>query len=130
MKNFLLAITVITVITIVFLIFSNGINEKNERFLARFGLETDSKPVSFEEIKIPESFDAVYQDYNAMQIASGFDLSRYKGKKAVRYTYKILNFPYSGNVFANVICIKGKPVAGDICCPELSGFILPLNYLK
>ena len=130
MKNFLFTIIVITVITIVFLIFSNDINKKNGQFLARFGLETDDAPVSFEEIKIPESFDAVYQDYNAMQIVSGFDLSRYKGKKAVRYTYRVLNFPYNGNVFANVICVNGKPVAGDICCPELSGFILPLNYLK
>ena len=130
MKNFLFAILVIIVITIVFLFFSDDINEKNKRFLTGFGLETDANPVSFEEIRIPESFDSVYQDYNAMQIASGFDLSRYKGKKAVRYTYRLLNFPSGGNVFANVICVKGKPVAGDICCPELSGFILPLNYLR
>lgn len=130
MKNFLFAILTISVITIAFLIFSSDIDGKNERFLAQFGLEIDKKPLSFEEIEIPESFDSVYESYNIMQISSGFDLSRYKGKKAVRYTYKILNFPDNSNVFVNLICIKGKPVAGDICCPALDGFILPLNYLK
>ena len=130
MKNFLFAILVITAITAVFLFFSSDINSKNRRFLAQFGLETAEKPVSFEEIKIPKSFDAVYESYNIMQIASGFDLSCYKGKKAVRYTYKILNFPDKNDVYANLICVKGKPVAGDICCPALDGFILPLNYLK
>ena len=130
MKNFLFAVFVIIIITTVFLLFSSDVDDKNRLFLSRFGLETERKPVSFEEIEIPKSFDSIYESYNLMQLSAGLDLSRSKGKKAVRYTYKILNFPEARDTFANVICVKGKPVAGDICCPDLDGFILPLNYLR
>ena len=130
MKNFLFTVFLVCVITLVFLLFSSDINDKNRRFLSRYGIKTENKPVSFEEIEIPKSFDSVYEGYNIMQITAGLDLSAYKGKKAVRYTYKILNFPEKCDTFANVICVNGKPVAGDICCPKLDGFLLPLDYLK
>ena len=65
-----------------------------------------------------------------MQIESGLDLVPHKGEKAVRRTYRITNFSQSAEeVFANVIFVNNTPVAGDINCPSLSGFILPLSYM-
>ena len=123
------AVLLILIITYVFLIFSSDINTKNERFLKKFGIIINPAPVSFEEIRIPESFDAVYQSYNFLQIEAGFDLSDYKGLDAVRYTYEILNFPDEKKVYANVICRDNKAIGGDIACIEADGYMLPLNFL-
>lgn len=132
MKNFLFAVILIIVITLFFIFFSTDINSKNERFLASLGIKAEPAPVSFEEITIPEEFDTVYKNYNFLQIQAGFDLTEHRGKTAVRYTYKIVDFPQSGgrDVYANIICLDGKPIGGDICCPAIDGFMLPLNYLR
>lgn len=131
-KMFFAIILLILVITSVFLLFSSDIDILNRRFLRNFGIETDLMAVSSEEIEIPYFFDTVYQNYNLLQIEAGFDLLDYRGKKAVRYTYKMLNFPKndSKNVYANVICINNKQVGGDICSTDIDGFMLPLNFLK
>lgn len=132
MKNFLFAVILIIFIALVFVFFSNDINSKNLRFLSSFGIKADPSFVSFEEIIIPKEFDSVYEEYNFLQIQAGFDLLEYRGSTAVRYTYKVLNFPQgSGDtVYANVISLSGKPIGGDICCPAIDGFMLPLNYLR
>lgn len=131
-RMFPLFIAVIIAITIVFLFFSSDMDILNRHFLSTFGIKTDAKPISQEEIIIPATFDSVYENYNLIQLQAGFDLTEYKGAKAVRYTYKMLNFPNNErkNIYANVICIKNRQVGGDICCTDIDGFILPLNFLK
>lgn len=131
-RMFPVFVAVIIAITLVFLFFSSDMDILNRHFLSGFGIKTDLKPISQEEIIIPTDFDSVYENYNLIQLEAGFDLSGYKGAKAVRYTYKMLNFPNNErkNIYANVICIKNKQVGGDICCTDIDGFILPLNFLK
>ena len=130
-KLYVMTLIIILAVVSVFLFFYNDENSKNKRFLAGFNIEIEEKPYISEEILIPEEFDEYYESYNTLQIESGLSLTPYKGKSAVRYTYKVLNFPDtdSGTVFANVITINSKPVAGDINSPKLSGFLLPLSYL-
>jgi len=119
-------------ITSFFLFFHSDENRKNRSFLLDFNIKTEEQPYLTEEITIPEEFDEYYDSYNALQIQSGLSLSGYKGKKAVRYTYIVTNFPDKscGTVYANVITVNSKPIAGDINCPSLSGFILPLSFLQ
>jgi hypothetical protein len=130
-KMFFLIIFAIILIALLFILFSSDINAVNQEFLSKFGIVINPSPASFEEIEIPEDFDSVYSDYNFLQIQAGFDLLDFRGQSAVRYTYKILNFPQNDvkTVYANVICVGSKPIGGDICCPSLDGFLLPLNYL-
>lgn len=130
-KMFFIIVLLITLIALFFLFFSTDINTINKNFLSAFAIITGNEPVSVEEIIIPEDFDKVYENYNFLQIQAGFDLSDFKGRKAVRYTYKITNFPedIKRDVFANVICVDNTPVGGDIFCPAIDGFMLPLNYL-
>lgn len=130
-KMFFFMICTIAIITFLFISFSSDINIINEKFLSGFGIKVNPSPVSFEEIKIPEKFNSAYLNYNFLQIQSGLDLLDFSGRSAMRYTYKILNFPQNDGkaVFANVICVGSKPVGGDICCPAIDGFLLPLNYL-
>ena len=62
--------------------------------------------------------------YNDLQKAQGLDLSEYKGKSAMRYTYEITNYPdYDGTVYANIIVYKNRVIGGDICSSGTQGFI-------
>ena len=97
--------------------------------LKLFGWEADPGSETYEKIKIPEEFDAVYNEYNKLQLLSGFDLRDYKGKTAVRYTYLAENFPYKTDTAAyiNVYIYDGKIIAGDCMTPALAGEMLPLD---
>lgn len=131
-KMYLLTIALILLIASGFLFFSRDTDAANAQFLSSYGIVINSKPISFEEIAIPAEFDEMYSQYNMMQIECGLDLYPVRGKNAVRYTYEIMNMPDGDGktVYANVICVRGKPVAGDVTCPSLDGFTKPLNFLS
>ena len=131
MKKMFITVIAIAAITLVFLLFSSDMDLLNRAFLSKFGIKTDSKAVSQEEFVIPFEFDGIFENYNLVQLEAGFDLTDYRGQKAVRYTYKMLNFPETDreNIYANVICVKTRQVGGDICCSDIDGFILPLTFL-
>ncbi len=131
-KLYFITLSLISVITATFLLFCRDENFVNRRFLASFGIEVSRHPYLIEELRLPKEFDEMYNAYNFIQIQSGLDLSGHKGKPAVRFTYEILNTPsdFDGTVYANVICINRKPIAGDITCPSLNGFVEPLVYFS
>lgn len=83
-------------------------------------------PYEVVEITIPQEFDAVYERYNALQKEGGYDLSIYKGKKCVRYTYLIP----SQNARANILVYKGEIIGGDISGITLDGIMKPLSRRK
>ncbi len=93
-------------------------------FLGQFGWQVDAKPLEEAEVTIPEEFDKVFTGYNELQKKQGLDLSKYKRKKLMRYTFSITNYDgYNGTVYANVL-VKGKRVVGgDICSADTNGFI-------
>lgn len=131
-KLYFFTVFVILIITSVFLLFAGDQNALNKRFLASFGIRIKESPCLVEEVEIPLNFDDYYESYNVLQIESGLTLTPYKGKKATKYTYEVLNFdePHHGTVLVNVLTVRSKPIAGDINCPALSGFILPLSYIN
>ncbi len=99
-------------------------NEDRIAFLSQFGWQVDATPVEEAEVVIPEEFDKVFTGYNELQKKQGLDLSKYKRKKLMRYTYKITNYDgYNGVVYANIL-VKGKRVVGgDVCSADTNGFI-------
>lgn len=117
-------------ISMLFIFTTEPESKKNIDFLKGYGWEVDKEPVEKVEIYIPEVFDDVYKNYNKLQIEAGLDLTPYAGYKAIRYTYKLKNFPEEtkSEVFANVLTIDGTPVAGDICTYALDGFMYSLNF--
>ncbi len=125
------AVAIIIITTLAFTFFASGEDStKNIDFLAGYGWETDGKVIEKSEIIIPNPFDLVYENYNKMQLLSGLDLRPYMGCKGMRYTYIIKNYPYDvgEDVRANVICIDGKPVGGDIMTVSIHGFMHSLNF--
>lgn len=129
---FLTAIILITIFILsgIFILSNNNTNSKNIDFLKCYGWEVEKNPTEKVEFLIPEVFDEVYLNYNELQSEAGLDLVPYKGFFAVRYTYVVKNFPQQIQepVFANVICVDGIPVAGDICTVSINGFMYSLNF--
>ena len=93
-------------------------------FLAQFGWEVKSEPIEVQEVTIPAEFDRIFTNYNEIQKQQGLDLSRYRRKKATRYTMEITNYgDYNGTVWANVIVYHNKVIGGDICSADMTGFM-------
>ena len=93
------------------------------QFLSQFGHVVDETPIEACEVLIPKEFDRVFAAYNEMQKGEGLDLSRYKGKKMMRYTYNVTNYEgYSDPVYANILVYKNKVVGGDVCSADPNGF--------
>ena len=87
------------------------------------GYDCLDEPVEVCEINIPEEFNAVYLRYNKLQKSGGYDLSLYRGKSCVRYTYLIPE----ENARANILVYCGKIIGGDICSITLDGIMIPLQ---
>lgn len=103
-------------------------NEDRVNFLAQFGWTVAQEPLEQVAVTIPDEFDAVFLEYNNLQKELGLDLSRYKRRDVVRYTYQITNYPgYDGIVYANLLIYKNKVIGGDICSADVNGFVYSLK---
>lgn len=132
MLYYVITVAVIIIIGAVCLVFASDEDEKNIDFLESYGWRVEESYIEKEALKIPDIFDEVYNNYNVLQKLSGLDLSDFKGREAVRYTYIVKNFPQKTDetVRANVLCVDGNPVAGDIMTVKIDGFMYSLSYLK
>ena len=96
-------------------------------FLSQYGWKVSADPIEVSEVIIPEDFDAGYLEYASMNKALGFDLEPYKGMRAKRWTYDVLNYSgfenTKGIVQANLLVFEGRVIGGDICSLESGGFI-------
>ena len=103
-------------------------NKQRVEYLQSLGWQVDGEAIDERAVTIPDVFSDVYIKYNALQLAQGFDLTRYGGLEATRYTYRVRNHPSSGDdIVADIIVYKNKVIAGDVqsCAPD--GF---MNGLK
>lgn len=95
-------------------------------YLKQLGCFVDFKTEQAKEIVIPKEFSDVYEEYNGLQLAAGFDLRKYKGCRATVYEYKSETSENSDCFFAHLIVCSGKIIGGDICDNSLDGEMLPL----
>lgn len=103
--------------------------ESRVEYLASVGYTVAPEPVRTQEVGIPEEFSEVYDRYNAMQMAQGFDLTKYRGKRVMQYVYQIENWPQDGDtepVYATLLLYKDKLIAGEISRGGENGFLRPL----
>lgn len=96
-------------------------------FISQYGWKVSPDPVEVSEVIIPEDFDAGYREYASMNKAAGFDLEPYKGMRAKRWTYDVLNYPgfenINGVVQVNLLVFEGRVIGGDVCSLESGGFM-------
>lgn len=126
-KMYFLTVITIILIAILFLAFYRDDNTICINYLRSMGYETEDEPVMIEEYLIPKEFDSALYDYNLLQISTGYDLSKYKCKKAMRYTYKITNCS-DIEVYSNILILRGRVIAADLMNPRLDGFLLPMTH--
>jgi hypothetical protein len=106
-------------------------NNQRVNYLNSLGWEVDKSVLEEQKVVIPRDFSDVYKKYNEIQISQGFDLQKYGGIGATRYTYKVLNYPdATGNVVADIIVYRNEVIAGDVQSNALDGFMVGLRYPK
>lgn len=96
--------------------------EEQLSFLSELGYTVDPKPVTAEEIVIPEEFDSVYQSYNELQKEQGLNLEKYRGKSAMRYTYALVGDEQKGQ-YATLLIYKNRIIGGDITTTSDGGSV-------
>lgn len=110
-----------------------GIKTEEDRvdFLKQFGWEVKAQPVEVCEVTIPSEFDKIFTGYNEIQKRQGLDLSDYKKKKVMRYTYEVTNYEgEEGVVYANILVYRKRVIGGDICSADVKGFIHGFERVK
>lgn len=99
-------------------------NEDRIAFLRQFGWEVKEEAVAAVEVTIPDEFDKIFTGYNELQKRQGMDLSKYRKKEVMRYTYEITNYgDYEETVYANVLIYRNRVIGGDVCSADAKGFI-------
>jgi len=90
-------------------------NDERVKFLENFGWEVASSPAESGQVRIPEEMTEVFDRYNKLQKAQGYDLTTYAGKNVMRYVYKVENYPDAKEpVYATVLVYKNQIIGGDI----------------
>ena len=103
-------------------------NDGRVKFLTDFGWEVTTSPTESSQVRIPEETSEVFDRYNALQKAQGYDLSKFAGKKVMRYVYKINNYPGATEpVYATVLVYKNEIIGGDVTDTSAKGHIRPFK---
>ena len=90
-------------------------NDSRVSFLKGFGWEVTTSPVESSQVRVPTDMTEVFDRYNQLQQAQGYDLSNYAGKKVMRYVYKVTNYPGATDpVYATVLVYKNQIIGGDV----------------
>lgn len=103
-------------------------NAERLNFIKSMGYTVkDSEPTA-KYVTVPDVFSDVYNNYNTLQLQSGYDLSLYKGCTITIYTYTI-NPPsnYDGDCVVNIMVYDNRVIGGDVSSRALGGFMLPLG---
>ena len=90
-------------------------NDARVEYLKSLGWEVHAAPAESGQVRIPTDSSEVYDRYNDLQKAQGFDLTRYAGKTVSRYVYKVTNYPNATEpVYATLLVYKDEVIGGDV----------------
>ena len=107
------------------------INVRSEKdrvaYLEQQGWQVQSPAISEEMVLIPRTFSEIFDSYNKLQIAQGFDLSQYCGNEVEVYTYRVENYGEDDYVVAQMYVYHGTVIGGDVHSTALDGFMVGLK---
>lgn len=99
-------------------------NDDRVEFLRGFGWEVTPAPKESGPVRIPEESGEMFRRYNALQKGQGYDLSKFSGRKVMRYVYEITNYPGAeAPVYATLLVYKNKVIGGDVTDTSAKGKI-------
>ena len=107
-------------------------NDDRVKFLEDFGWQVTPTPKEASQVRIPQESGEMFRRYNALQKGQGYDLSKFEGKKVMRYVYEINNYPGAQEpVYATVLVYKNKVIGGDVTDTaaqgKIRGFRMPAS---
>lgn len=110
-------------------------NDARVQFLKSFGWDIANSPTESSQVRIPEETSEVFDRYNQLQKSQGYDLSKLAGKNAMRYVYKVNNYPGATDpVYATVLVYKNQIVGGDVTDTsakgKVQGFKMPHSAVE
>ena len=105
-------------------------NDQRVAFLKSFGWDVVGSPKESGQVQIPAQGNEVFDRYNALQKCQNYDLSKFAGKKVMRYVSEVKNYPGATEpVYATLLVHKNKVIGGDITntAPggKVQGFQMP-----
>ena len=102
--------------------------EERLEFLSGCGFTVSPEPDRVQEVRIPEEWNEVYTQYNALQQSQGFDLTRYKGKTVMQYVYLVEDYPGDNGdpVCATLLLYKNRLIGADLSRGGAESFLRPL----
>ena len=105
-----------------------GMNSEKDRhwYLEKMGRHAAEQPLSIQEVRLPEEFPPVLEEYNRLQLHQGFDLTKYAGKEITVYTYELEDSTASPLLFVSLYQYKGRIVGGDVHSAALNGYMGPI----
>lgn len=92
-------------------------------YINSLGIAVDEDNYSSKETVIPTEFQDVYREYNKLQKEAGFDLTSFKGKSVMVYSYPV----WGQEKNLTLIVCDGNIIGGDIAETSLDGEMLPLR---
>ena len=96
-------------------------------YLAALGLRADPASEEVRELALPDRFDALLEDYNALQLAQGWDLRAAAGKTCLCCSYDLVGYPgWDGRVIATLYIFRGRVIGGDVHTASAEGFLCAL----
>lgn len=99
-------------------------NDGRVQFLKNFGWDVTTSPTESGQVKIPEESSEVFDRYNTLQKGQGYDLTKFAGKKVMRYVYQVNNYPgASAPVYATLLVYKDQVIGGDVTDTSAGGKI-------
>lgn len=139
-KKILIALAAVAaVIVLLVLLFSGGsepaqptasgqlsanANDGRVAFLEGHGWTVSNAPVESGQVRIPQPGNQVFDRYNQLQLSQGYDLSSFAGKTALRYVYKVNNYPDATDpVYATLLVYDGQIIGGDITDTSAKGAV-------
>ena len=72
-----------------------------------------------QEVILPEEFNDVYTNYNAVQKTQNMDLEPFAGKTCKQWVYHVTNYPGEENVRATLLVYEGNIIGGDLSSAAL-----------
>ncbi len=97
--------------------------EEAAAYLQSLGWQPEAQPLEVQELVIPREFAGVYAEYARLQKEQGFELERFAGRGATRYTFRLQNYPGGEAVVADLLVCDGAVIAGDVQSTALNGFM-------
>ena len=105
-------------------------NDQRVAFLKSFGWDVVNSPKESGQVLISAESNDVFERYNTLQKCQNYDLSKFAGKKVMRYVYEVKNYPGAKEpVYATLLVHKNKIIGGDVTntAPggKIQGFQMP-----